>query len=77
MFPEQLSLIGFKWMGYGLNAYVSPDMKQASTLIEKTLFRNLGATVQCERVNGKQDAFIIQRSAITRMPIFCSLLAAS
>lgn len=35
IFPKQFSLIGFKWMGYGLNAYVSPDRKQASTLIEK------------------------------------------
>lgn len=34
-------------MGYGLNACVSPDMKLASTIIEKP-FKNLGATVLCD-----------------------------
>lgn len=47
-------------MGYGLNAYVSADMKLASTIIEKP-FGNLGATVLCEGINGIQDAFNIQR----------------
>lgn len=63
-------------MGYGLNAYVAPDTKLASTIIEKP-FRNLWATVLCEGINGIQDAFNIQRSGIRFMPILCSVFAAS
>lgn len=70
--------IGFKWMGYRLNAYVPPDMKQESTLTEKkTLFTNLRTTALSEWLNRVQDAFIIQRFVIMTMPTCCSLLAAS
>lgn len=34
-YSPKFPLIGFKWMGYRLNAYVPPDMKQESTLTEK------------------------------------------
>lgn len=59
-------------MDYGLNAYLSPDMKLASTIIGKP-FRNLGATVVCEGTIAIQDAFNIQRCVIRFMPILCSL----
>lgn len=34
-YSPKFPLIGFKWMGYRLNAYVPPDMKQESALTEK------------------------------------------
>lgn len=58
-------------MGCGLNAYVSPDMKLARTIIEKP-FRILGATILCDGIKG-MDAFNIQRSVIRFLPILCSL----
>lgn len=70
--PQTVVFNWFKWMVYGLNAYVSPDVKLVSTRIEKP-FRNLGATVLCEGINGIQDAFNIKRSVIRFTPILCSL----